>query len=490
MKKYIIIGLVVCSYQLAAQNISDAVRYSFLPQLTTARSIGVGGSMSPVGADISVASNNPAGIAEYRKSEFVIGFGIPTNSADAEFAGITETENKTRFQVNSLGMVFAYRPDNPKLRTMNLSIGINKMADFTQNIFYGGSTPGTRTERFLEVSNLRTLDELDDFEGGLAFDTELIFDTNADNIYESDFFTFNEVLYKEEFIERSGSLKELFVNLAANYDNKLSFGLTLGIPILNYTETKTYLEADDVFGVDNFLDFIYTQSLSTTGGGINLKGGVIYKATPKVRISAAIHSPSWYFLTDEFDTSLDFRLDGEETGLLAESPISEFDYRLRTPWRALAGIGLIYSLGDIKGFLSGEVEYVDYSGSSFDITVNSNDPVDQFFEEDLNNELTNNLTSGLNYRIGTELALSKFRIRVGGGMFQSPYVNSNLLDIDLQLNGGIGYRGNRFYVDLSYNTRNQSEQYTPYRLLDTSNNQTVAINNTISQIGLTVGFKM
>ena len=484
----IIITLLI-TYTITAQNVGDAVRYSFLPQLNTARSIGVGGSMSPLGADISVATVNPAGIAEFRKSEFVIGIGIPQKSTDANLNGFIQSESSTGFQLNNLGIVFAYRPNAPKLRTMNISIGVNKLADFSQNIFYSGSSPGTRVERFLEVSNLRTLDELDNFEGGLAFDVDLISDDDGDNIYESDFFTFTETVRKEEFIERSGSLQELFINLAANYDNKISYGVTLGIPILTFTERKDYLEEDDLFIVPNFFDFLYTQNLSTTGGGINLKGGIIYKVTPKVRVSAAIHSPTWMFLTDEFSTSLDFFTDDSDEGLVSESPISEFEYRLKTPWRAIAGLGVIYSLGEIKGFVSGEVEYVDYTANSFDITVNSNDPVDQFFEEDLNNEISNQLNQALNFRLGTELALSKFRIRAGAAMLQSPYSTSSVFDVDLQLNGGIGWRADKFYVDVSYNTRNQSENYTPYRLLDASNNQSVSIDQTVNQFALTVGFK-
>lgn len=473
-----------------SQTLEDAVRYSFLNSSSTARSIGVGGSMSPLGADISVANTNPAGIAEFKKSEFVIGIGVPFASTDATLGGTTERESEVNFNINTLGVVFAYRPSAPKMRSLNMSFGINKLADFNQSIFYGGATPGTRVERFLEVSNLRTLDELDPFEGGLAYDTELISDQDQDNFYESDFTTFEEEVYKEELIERSGSINELFVNFAANYDNKLSMGITMGIPILNYSETKNYLEADDFEIVPNFLDYIYTQNLSTTGGGINLKFGLIYKITPKLRISGAIHSPSWYFLTDEFSTSLNFRLEGEVDGLTQASPVSTFEYRLQTPWRAFGGIGMIYSLGDLKGFVNGEVEYVDYSNNSFDVTINSNDPVDQFFEEDLNGEITQLLGNALNFRIGTELAYKKYRLRIGAAQIGSPYNNSATYSLDPQYTAGIGWRGTKIYVDLAYSTRSQNTQYTPYRLLDANNNQTVLNQSSHNLINLTFGTKI
>lgn len=474
-----------------SQSLDDAVRYSLLNSSSTARSIGVGGSMSPLGADISVANTNPAGIAEFKKSEFVLGLGLPTNSTDATI-GLADQQNEktSRLTLNTLGVVFAYRPNAPKMRNINMSFGVNQLAHFNQTLFYSGATPGTRVERFLEVSNLRTLDELDPFEGGLAYDTELISDQNQDFFYESDFRTFEEEVYKEEFIERSGSYNELFMNFAANYDNKISFGLTLGIPIINYSETKNYLEADDFEIIPNFLDYIFTQNLSTTGGGINIKLGAIYKITPKVRISGAIHSPSWLFLTDEFSTGLDFRVEGEEIGIARESPLSEFEYRLQTPWRAFGGVGMIYSLGDIKGFINGEVEYVDYSNANFDVTINSNDPIDQFFEEDLNNEIDQSLTNAINIRLGTELAYKKYRLRVGAAQMGSPYANTNLLDLDPQLSAGIGWRGSKIYFDLAYSTQSQDREYTPYRLLDASFNQTVNTKSNRNLISLTFGIKI
>lgn len=473
-----------------AQTLEDAVRYSIMNYSSTARSIGVGGSMSAVGADMSTASSNPAGIAEFRKSEFAISFGLPNVETTATIGGTSETESVNRFKLNNAGIVFAYNPLSTKVKTFNLALGVNKLADFNQNVFYGGFSQGTRVERFLELANLRTLGELDNFEAGLAFDTELIVDGNGDTNYESDFVTFNEELYREEFIERTGGMNEIFITIASNYDNKLSYGFTLGIPVINYTESKTYLESDDLFIVNNFFDYIFTQQLNTTGGGINFKAGLIYKVTNKVRLSGAVHSPTWLFLTDEFSTSLDFRLDGEESGLVADSPLSEFEYRLTTPWRALAGIGLIYDLGSLKGFLNGEVEYLNYSSNNFNLTANSTDPVDQFIEEDLNNEINAALTSALNFRLGTELAYTNWRLRVGGALLASPYDNGDILGFDPQYNAGLGYRGNKIYIDLAYSLATFDNQYVPYRLSNPQFEQ--VINNTTdrSRFSVTIGTKL
>ncbi len=492
MIRLVIVLLSIAISQFAtAQTIDDAVRYSFITQQNSARSLGAGGSMSPLGADISVATVNPAGIAEFRKSEIVLGFGIPIVSTEATIGGTSANSDTLGFKVSNLGLVIASNTGRKKIKRINFSLGLNQLADFHDNIFYSGVTPGTRTERFIELANLRTIDELDNFEGGLAFDVDLISDDDGDTFYESDFFTFEEEILKEEIIERSGTLHEFFLNIAANHNDKLSFGLTVGFPIVNFNERRQYLEEDVFSLVPNFFDAQFIQNLSTSGSGVNFKGGIIYKLNSKIRLSAAVHSPTWLMLTDEFSTSLDFFTDDINVdGLIAESPESEFEYSLRTPWRALAGISTVYKAGKLRGFFTGEVEYVNYTNSSFNLTVNSTDPTDQFFEDDLNGEISDQLTQTINVRLGTELALSKFRVRVGAGLLQAPFEDSNLADVDIQLNGGLGWRENKWYVDLAISTRQQTQIFTPYRLIDASNNQSVEIDSRISQLALTVGYKL
>ena len=479
--------LIIGLSNITAQSLQDALRYSLSQYSSTARSIGAGGSMSSLGADLSVANVNPAGIAEFRKSEITLSLGLPTASTESTIVSTTETEKSSSLKMNNLAVVFTHNPISSKIKTTNIAIGINKLADFNQNIFYGGASNGTRVERFLELANQRTLGELDDFEAGLAFDTELILDSDNNTIYESDFSNLDASLYREESIVRTGAMNELFFTLASNYDDKISFGATLGFPIINYSESKSYLEEDDLAIVNNFFDFIFTQDLRTTGGGINLKAGIIYKLNKKVRLSAAVHSPTWLFLSDEFSTSLDFRLDGEETGLISQSPIGTFEYSLRTPWRALGGLGFIYDLGGLKGFLNGEIEYVDYSSSSFGITDETSTPEDQFAEDDLNNEISTVLNSAINLRVGTEIAVSKMRLRAGIALMGDP---TQLYNFDPQYNVGIGYRSNKIYLDLAYSLGKFRNQYAPYRLSDPQFEQVIFNEISSSRLSFTIGTKI
>ena len=111
-------------------------------------------------------------------------------------------------------------------------------------------------------------------------------------------------------IRRDGSISELSLSYAGNYNNKLLIGGTLGIPILNFSQAREYEEFDPGTQFDGNIPFFeslqYTDTLNTDGVGINLKLGIIYWPTPKLRVGAAIHTPTFYSLTDFFDTSVEY----------------------------------------------------------------------------------------------------------------------------------------------------------------------------------------
>jgi hypothetical protein len=43
-----------------------------------------------------------------------------------------------------------------------------------------------------------------------------------------------------------------------------------------------------------------TENLTTSGTGINLKAGLIFKPVERIRSCLTIHTPTWFTLTDKF----------------------------------------------------------------------------------------------------------------------------------------------------------------------------------------------
>lgn len=480
-------AITICSFsQIAAQNVFDALRYSSFEAGSTARSIGVNGSMGALGADFSVLSSNPAGLAMFRRSEMMFTPSVVNANVDAQLSNDPDagflSEGRTSFNLNNFGIVVAAVPSSPNWRTFNFGIGYNRLANFKRDIFFEGRSAGSITDRFQELIN--TSGSFDDFETGVAFDAEALFDLEGDGIYETDYGFFQGVpLLKNQFIEESGSINELVFSFAGNYEERFMIGFTLGVPFLSFTQTKTYEELDDGPGVEGDIDFFedlrYTEELTTTGVGLNLKLGFIYRLNQMLRFGLAVHSPTAYRLEDNFTTEMDYSfLNGSViVEGNAASPDGFFDYKLRSPWRFMGSAGILLQK---RGFISAEIEWVDYSGANFRYDGFPDD------ERDVNSDISGALQSSLNIRLGAELAMDIFRLRGGFGILPSPVVDDDTIYNTISL--GVGLRQEYYFVDLAYRRNNNNSTYRPY-LVTNAPEQVVNLEESNNKFYVTFGFK-
>lgn len=488
--------LLAFSINSSAQVLTDAVRYSLLDVGGTARSVGIGGAIGALGADFSVLSTNPAGAAVFRRSEFTFTPTLELSSVDALLKAQdneTQSDQKTNFNFNNIGIVFSGNPLSAKWRTAVFGIGINRMANFHQNVYYEGTSFGSITDRWWELAGTTPEAQLDPFEARVAFDAGVLYDYDPQLGYLTDFLDAAEMpgsflVDKSQQIRRRGSINELVFTYAGNYDEKLMIGATLGVPILNYEETKVFRETDDSDRVPFFDELEFTERVRTKGSGINFKLGLIYRLSQMVRLGAAVHTPTSYGLEDSFSTELSYRYE-DANGIQrfeASSPAGNFEYRMRTPWRFIGSSGFIIKK---QGFISAELEYVDYTNAKFNFNSTS-DPGDNAREEDLNGEINAQLNSAINLRLGGEYALQAYRLRAGYSWVSSPY--SNVDETNGSLSLGAGYRGESFFLDLAYKRLTSQSEYRPY-LLSEGNidlEQPVDIEDIRNRFMLTIGFKL
>ena len=139
-----------------------------------------------------------------------------------------------------------------------------------------------------------------------------------------------------------------------------------------------------------------------------------------------------------------------------------------------------------SGFISAEVEYVDYANASFNLTKGANNfPI---LEEELNNDIESFLTDVINLRVGSEWAISKMRIR-GGVQWTGSAIESEDTRF-LTYSVGIGYRDENFFLDLAYRiSPNERYDYTLYGT-DQALQTFVNSDQTTHLIALTAGFKL
>src|SRR6266496_5335966 len=82
----------LCSF---AQEPADALRYSWYIQGGTARQQAIGGAMGSLGGDISATFVNPAGIAFFRTTDFVLTPGYKFQSNKSSYFERTEKIKKS-----------------------------------------------------------------------------------------------------------------------------------------------------------------------------------------------------------------------------------------------------------------------------------------------------------------------------------------------------------------------------------------------------------
>ena len=448
----VVVALVigVAPFRTNAQTVTDALRYSMFDVLGTARSSATAGSMSALGGDFSVLNLNPAGTATYRGSEFTVSPAFFSNMTsafleDSDAPALSRQSNE--LLLSNLGLVIASRPRDPYWKTSNFAIGITKVADFHQVLEYRGSTVGTITDRYLELAEGIPADDLTG-EAVLAFNAGAIYDFDGDLIYESDYLGGDVVpVLKRQSIESNGYNTELLFSYGANYNEQFLFGFGIGVPILSFEERKVYREDDQQDEVPFFNALKYEEFLSTSGSGFNFKAGVIFKPVKHVNLGVAFHSRTRYALTDNFSSSLEYDYtDQDHDGpLLSESPDGSFNYNLRTPMVISGSLGIVFAK---SGFVSAEVQHRNFGGARFDYSGRGNGNAFNAEEDEVNTLIRSQLSNALTVRTGAELAVKKFRLRGGIEFDQSPFSNDS--SFDPTYNAGIGYRGDRFFIDAAF----------------------------------------
>ncbi len=492
--RYILFSITLLSISLVshAQTVTDALRYSqFNNGLSTARMSSLAGAFGAMGEDIGGISINPAGLASFRRSEFSFSPNYNFNNSEANLInGPSIDDSNSQFGLGNIGVVFANQPIASAFTTSNWSIAINKRAIFSQDFRIAGSNQGSITDRWAARAFGLLPSELDNFEAGPAWDVFALYDRDGDT-YLTDFDNYDGNVPKSETTTRRGRINELSFGWAGNINRKFSIGANIGIPIMSYETTKTYRESDDLQEIDFFDRLSYTEYISTSGAGINAKLGIQYVGLQNFRLGAAVHTPTVYGLSDNFFTNIDYTYtdaNGVESNT-SRSPDGNFDYRMTTPWTYIASAGFIYKLGAIRGFINADVEFIDYSYNSFNLTSSDrSSDADAEFETQLNGQIEDELNNVMNIRLGTELGYHALRFRAGISLDESPYTDESV-DDNLTVGLGIGIEKRSFSFDLGLQSRQQNEEYYLYQVNAQDNSQQVDLSSNITDLTATLAFR-
>lgn len=486
----------------------DALRYSQTNYSlgSTARMQAIGGAQISLGGDISSAVSNPAGLGFFNKSTFAITPALNFSTVDTRFSvagdptGLSSSEEsfKNNFNIANVGAAINWnkgRFSEDKFKGGTLAITINRVSNYNLERSYEG-TNNYNSQADALAAGAGTVDPND--LGELAFaayDQYLISPVldGSDNItgYVADF---DGVPIQNEFIRQRGSHYQMNIAWGGNYDDRLYFGGGMGVQLLNYRQSRTYREFD--FAVfdnnDNFVGedtrlngFTMYDDLDIRGTGINFNAGVIARPFDFMTVGLSYTSPSFISLDEESFTDLDANWKSSatfaDTVALGDidpfqSPLFISGYNVRTPSRL--GVGATFFVGK-SGFLSGDVEFVDYSNAR----IKSND-----FSESADNDVINAAyESAINIRVGGEYRIDDFRLRAGYALMPSPYAESNLGE-QTSITFGIGYRTSDYFVDLAVVNSERTISYLPYEIAARQPVATSDIKNTSVAITFGINF--
>ncbi len=463
-----------------SQTYTEILQYSLTEVDGSARTVGAGGAISALGADFGAITQNPAGLAPFRRSEFNITIGLDQTNTDATYGTNTLNKTKSYMQLPNLGMVLTSRPKNIRWKTMNFSLGYNRQISYNRNFMFEGVGQGSIVQKFVDDANAGSSDL---YGAGLAQQVNAIYNDNGP--YESDFTGVTDSFYHSQEVTEQGNMGELTIALAGNYEEKLSVGLAAGVALIDFRKEKFYAEEDKDETILYFDKLRYEESLTTSGTGFNLKLGLIYKINPIVRAGLAIHSPTWISLSDSYSYTMAYQFtDANGTTPAEETPEDGvFDYKVKTPWRAIGSVGAIIGR---KGFISADLEMVDYTNGSFNLTSDLKTDETKLLEKELNKSIDTSFQQTFNFRVGGEYAHKDLRFRAGLGLYGSP------IDGDTSLkkiySAGLGYHPDDFFLDLAYRLSQGKEGYSPFAGNYLTPNGAV-LNTKKSTISLTLGIK-
>lgn len=495
MKKIFRISLAAIAVTLfwiadsTAQNELDALRYSQVDVLGTARYAAMGGAFGALGGDMSSMSVNPAGIGVFTKSTGSASISILSSGSEATYLGRTSSDGKLNFNISNAGFVarFKRRKGEEKQwawKAFHLGVSYNRTGNFHRRTsVIGVNTTSSAIDPWVhqlnnsglaysDIPNSDLVPGAENTNAYMGWGTFLI-DTTPGSINSYMRNVLPSYGQTERVLETTkGSMGEIAISFGGDFGNALYAGATIGIPRIKYDMERSYTESDTRDTIANFTSFTKTDYLSATANGFNIKFGMIYRPAKWLRIGGAIHSPSFFDVDENFKSVIVSNVLGST---FTQSTLDgTFSYRLQTPFRAIGSLAFV--VGKV-GLISAEYEYVNYALAKFKSRGYA------FDAENAN--VKNRLHWAGNIRVGTEWRIKPISLRAGFAISGDPFTGAYNFD-NTRYSLGIGYRLERFFTDLTYSLHRSVGVYEVYDTNYTQLASTITLDHSIIA---TVGFR-
>lgn len=465
----------------------------------TARSMAMGGAFTSLGADQASMIINPAGLGMYRSGEVTFTPMVSINSASTENTNSFLSNSKTRMGVGNFGVVFNIKEGSGKLLSFNMGFSFNRVADYNYNYSYsyfdrGGSSIADAMSVMLEAGGVGTTNGtisqngftnwgIDPFfwPAVAGYKTYLV-DQNSNGVWYPGEIGNNADIEAGVEMRSRGSANEFTWAMGGNINNKLYFGLSLGLQSISRRVTLYYGEAYTYGGGNGYDSGDWAvdadgnplpevmqsmgmqQTAKLSGVGVNFKLGFVYRPTPSLRLGVALHTPTLYSLDRTYDVGMSTVALGQtsETDhtthtytsdtfseLLEDSGPNSWDFA--SPTRLM--LGASYTFGPFA------VLSIDYERSWYNGIRVKNQPYLPYGmdESDFKQDFKNYFQGSDNLRVGVELRpIPQIALRAGYGYSGSMLKEKNTIlaqpavETTNYYTAGLGFTLGKCFIDVAY----------------------------------------
>lgn len=501
MKKYtIVIAMMLTALSAMAQETYENARLMEDDLNGTARYVAMGGAMDALGADISTISSNPAGVGMFRHSTISTSFGLVMQQDANNF----RNGSTTTASFDQIG--FVYSNQTTRTSYFNFAFNFHKSKNFDHILSAAAALDGKSSQNGL--SYIKGIGQ-DDAKGVSTYNFDKGYGTaywtsQIDNLYynaliidratgypywsAANHFNFNRA--------NTGYIGEYDINISGNINNRVYLGLTVGIHDVHYQ------------GVSEYTDYIIngrgdaTGSLTVdderriTGSGFDVKVGAIFRPVEEspFRFGLSVASPTFYKLTTKNDTRLYNNIDNSKFS----SPYnpynpnykasSSYEFRMNTPWKF--GLSLGHTIDNYVAIGAG-LEYADYGSIDNRVITGSSynywsDTYSSYSDSDreMNSHTDKTLKGVVTAKVGAEIkAAPNVSVRFGYNYMSAMYKNDGSKDFEVDSYGtncssatdytnwkethrltcGLGFRLERFYLDLAYQYSIRNGDFRPFQ---------------------------
>ncbi|MBQ3896433.1 MAG: outer membrane protein transport protein, partial [Paludibacteraceae bacterium] len=281
-----------------------------------------------------------------------------------------------------------------------------------------------------------------------------------------------ETVNPEYLSEERGYLNEYTFSYGMNISNMVYWGVSMGVQDLYYSRETRYQET---FGNNYGALINYTE---TKGTGVNFNAGVIVKPIDQLRLGVAVHSPTLftssedhYGVNDYLNSQMVSTI-GNNDYYTAPNKHDEF-YEILSPWKynfSIAGV-----LGH-RGLISVDYQIADYNT----MKIREDGGRDWAYRVE-NNNIKDKFQASHSLRVGAEVnVIDGLFLRCGYAFVTSPFADKDNVTMQLPSNttytspeffvdrwtnyysAGLGYHKGFWYVDLSYQLKQQDFDFYAY----------------------------